>query len=391
VIQNDKLLAIGRPARHKHQYTSKEEPTEMRWIATFAVLLSIGTTSAAQETLRFDHGIVFFEEGRFAGWPANNGAWNWGDEIVVGFTLGYYKAKPSGHPIDPERPLVPRQARSLDGGETWSIETPTYVEDDGHERAIARLTSPIDFTHPDFAARFRNNRFYYSTDRCRTWQGPFELPDFGRKGLLARTDYIVNGKHDLMAFIATEKDSGGEGWPCCIRTNDGGLTWDLVGWIGEQPSPGGYAIMPSTLRLSENALLSIIRLRGERDGERQWWIEGHLSPDNGRNWYRLAEPTINNHGNPPHMIRLREGRIVLTYGWREAPYGIRAVISDDEGKTWGEEIVLRDDGGEWDLGYPRTVQRADGKLVTVYYFNDAKRNERYIARTVWDPRLHRQQ
>jgi hypothetical protein len=46
--------------------------------------------------------------------------------------------------------------------------------------------------------------------------------------------------------------------------------------------------------------------------------------------------------------------------------------------------VLRDDGGNWDLGYPRTVQRSDGKLVTVYYFNDARRKERHIAATIWD-------
>ena len=42
-------------------------------------------------------------------------------------------------------------------------------------------------------------------------------------------------------------------------------------------------------------------------------------------------------------------------------------------------------GGGSDLGYPRTVQHADGKCVTVYYFNDGKRNERFIAYTIWTP------
>ena len=331
------------------------------------------------------HRTVYFEEGRFAGWPANNGAWSWGNEIVVGFTLGYYRPTSGGHPIDPDRPSVAQQARSLDGGETWTIETPSFLDETRGEGPPTELKTAVDFTRPDFAARFRTNRFYYSQDRCRTWHGPFRLPDFGRKGLLARTDYIVNGPHDLMAFIAAEKDDGGEGWPCCIRTTDGGRTWELVGWIGPQPGAGGYAIMPSTLRLSDSALLSIIRLRGVENGRKRWWIEGHLSPDNGRNWYRLAEPTINNHGNPPHMIRLDDGRIALTYGHRAAPFGIRAVISSDDGKTWGEEIILRDDGGEWDLGYPRTVQRPDGKCVTAYYFNDQQRKERYIACTIWTP------
>jgi hypothetical protein len=30
------------------------------------------------------------------------------------------------------------------------------------------------------------------------------------------------------------------------------------------------------------------------------------------------------------------------------------------------------------------VERADGKIVTVYYFNDQKEGERYIAATIWD-------
>jgi hypothetical protein len=62
-------------------------------------------------------------------------------------------------------------------------------------------------------------------------------------------------------------------------------------------------------------------------------------------------------------------------------------LSKDDGKTWSGEIDLRSDGGAWDLGYTRTVQRTDGKMVTVYYFNDAPDRERYIGATIWDPNL----
>jgi hypothetical protein len=68
-------------------------------------------------------------------------------------------------------------------------------------------------------------------------------------------------------------------------------------------------------------------------------------------------------------------------------YGIRARLSKDGGHTWGDEIILRNDGGGRDLGYPRSVQRADGKVVTVYYLWDKKTGpERYIAATIWDPK-----
>jgi hypothetical protein len=90
-------------------------------------------------------------------------------------------------------------------------------------------------------------------------------------------------------------------------------------------------------------------------------------------------------GNPPSLIRLADGRLCLTYGYRAVPFGIRARLSGDGGKTWNQEIVLRDDGGGRDVGYPRSVQRPDGKVVTVYYFHDTLKGERYIAATIWGP------
>lgn len=85
------------------------------------------------------------------------------------------------------------------------------------------------------------------------------------------------------------------------------------------------------------------------------------------------------------MIKLQDGRLCLTYGYRAVPFGIRARLSEDGGKTWGEVIHLRDDGDCSDLGYPRTLQLADGTIVTTYYFNEDKDTERYIAATRWKP------
>ncbi len=58
--------------------------------------------------------------GRFGGWPANHGLWAWGDEILVGFSAGYFKDYgPARHAIDRERPEEHLLARSKDGGRTW--------------------------------------------------------------------------------------------------------------------------------------------------------------------------------------------------------------------------------------------------------------------------------
>jgi hypothetical protein len=112
-----------------------------------------------------------------------------------------------------------------------------------------------------------------------------------------------------------------------------------------------------------------------------------LSSDNGRTWRQIADPVNDlGEGNPPSLIKLRDGRLCLTYGYRAAPYRVAARLSDDQGESWSDEIVLRDDGANRDQGYARTVQRPDGKIVTAYYFNDETSGpERYIAATIWNP------
>lgn len=331
---------------------------------------------------------VYKEPGRYGGWPANNGIWIWGDEIVVGFMMGHFKDTGRGHAIDSQQPRVTRFARSKDGGQTWTIEVPSFPDIPENEGDGTACPGGLDFTAPNSAVALRMvssgrgfSRFYYSRDRAHTWEGPYKLPMYDRKGIAARTDYIVDGAHSLTALITASKENGREGRVLCIRTEDGGKTWNLVSWIGDEPS--GFSIMPSSVRLSPSRILTTLR---RKEGP-EHFIDAWATDDNGKTWEFLNRPvasTGGSNGNPSSMIKLRDGRLVLTYGYRSAPYGIRARISTDQGREWGPEITLRADGGTWDLGYPKTVQRADGKIVTIYYFNDEKEGERYIAATIWD-------
>jgi hypothetical protein len=100
---------------------------------------------------------------------------------------------------------------------------------------------------------------------------------------------------------------------------------------------------------------------------------------------KVAETdTGKNNGNPPSLVLLPDGNLVVTYGYRATPYGLRAKISSDSGHTWGPEIALRSDARTWDFGYTRSVVRPDGRLVTVYYYTTEDRVEQHIEATIWD-------
>lgn len=387
--------------RRAWRQSSSDEVFTMR--ASFiAILIAMADVAGATaQAPAFKHVKVYAEPGRYGGWPANHGIWSWGDEILVGFSAGHYKDRGfEYHNIDHDKPEEHLLARSLDGGLTWKIEDPSKkgalipVGKGLHgktphgleEKPWKDCPGGIDFTHPDFVLTVRMtdahggpSRFYYSNDRGKNWEGPFRLPLFDQKGVAARTDYIVNGKHDCLLFLTAAKPDGREGRPFCARTTDGGKNWKFVSWIGDEPK--GYSIMPSTVRLGESELLTAIR----RKEAPKSWIETYRSKDDGKSWTLDNVPAPNTGpGNPPSMIRLADGRLCITYGVRAEPYSICARLSRDGGKTWEKEIVLRNDGGGRDVGYPRTVQRKDGKIVTIYYFHDRPKSDRYIAATIWD-------
>ncbi len=336
--------------------------------------------------------LVYRESGRFGGWPANHGIWVWGNEILVGFSAAYFKHMPlDRHQYDNTKPEEPRLARSLDGGETWTIEAPKSLlpPEQGGAKATD-LNVPMDFGNPNFAMTIRYldkdkgaSRLSYSIDRGKIWHGPYKFPMLGLPGVLARTDYLIEGKHQALVFLTASKTNGKEGRLLCARTTDGGLHWKVVSWIGDEPE--GFRIMPSTVLLPSGDLVTAARTHAPPELN---WIDLYRSTNLGESWTlepKPADSTGEHGGNPPHMIRLRDGRLCLTYGYRSEPFGVRARLSRDEGKTWGDEIVVRSDGVWWDLGYVRTAERTDGKIVAVYYFNDQPSTERFIEATIWDP------
>jgi hypothetical protein len=339
------------------------------------------------------HVIVYYESGRFGAWPANNGIWNWGDEILVGFLKAYYKENKYHHSIDRTKPMKFVLARSLNGGDTWTMEDPDNYAGDGGN--VVELKRKINFTHPDFALKVANDTYFTSYSRGKYWEGPFQFPDFQAGKLTSRTDFLVNGKHDAFIFLSakdTKVKATLQDRAFCVRTTDGGRSFKFISWMAETDTI--RSVMPATVRMSENHLITAMRRRYDPPLDQKKmlpsnYVTVHESRDNGKSWNfqsMVAETDrgIRN-GNPPSMVKLKDGRICVIYGYRNVPYSIRARISSDNGKTWSKEILLRDDARKFDIGYTRSVVREDGKIVTVYYYTTEEKKEMHIAATIWNP------
>jgi len=88
-------------------------------------------------------------------------------------------------------------------------------------------------------------------------------------------------------------------------------------------------------------------------------------------------------GFPFHALRLADGTVWLTYGYRKKPFGVRARLLNPECTNISDapEIVLRDDGGTSDLGYPWSTLLSDGRILTIYWMN-LNDGLRHIAGTI---------
>ncbi len=343
------------------------------------------------------HEIVAYAPGEFNAWPANKGAqqWIWGNEILVGHRSGIFEEK-EGH-NNQEGSTQLRYARTLDGGKTWTSQAPVFI-------ANPFPAQGIDFTNPDFALYVEEDHFgfYYSYDRGRQWNGPYSLnsllldPRIRGHEFSARTDYLVISQNELLIFASSRnRRARGLDYSYVAKTTDGGKTFSFVSYM--DPEDRDRQVMASTVLWQEETLVSCLRRKHEGifGGETNW-IECYRSTNLGRTWTSLgkASDTGEDNGNPPALVKVDDGRLVLVYAARRRTSGepsISAKVSMDGGRTWSAEIRLRDQDyrgpdrfGDVDIGYSRAYVRPDGKIVAVYYWATAARREEHLAATIFE-------
>jgi hypothetical protein len=163
-----------------------------------------------------------------------------------------------------------------------------------------------------------------------------------------------------------------------FRSPDHGRTWTNPVRITKEKGSNETAL----LHLGNGKWLAAARHQG---------LDLYVSNDDGLTWsHRPVGPDpqgriAGDNQHPAHFLRLSSGIIVLAYGNRTKDSGVDARFSRDHGQTWSDPYRVLDCSG--DLGYPSSVERADGQVVTAYYASRMGGHLHYhMGIVIWDPR-----
>jgi hypothetical protein len=159
---------------------------------------------------------------------------------------------------------------------------------------------------------------------------------------------------------------------------DDGQSWR---WLAEIPARPGDAQRHyhelHAVETGDGRIIAHIRSLNQPILEETLQTE---SADGGRSW---SVPRLICWGTPSFLLRLRSGKLLMTYGHRRSPFGNQARLSEDWGRTWSDPLIISGDGPSKDLGYPSTVEFDDGSLLTAWYELMKDSNRAVLRQAHW--------
>ena len=224
---------------------------------------------------------------------------------------------------------------------------------------LVHATGPISAAEVERLAPWCRNGgtawVHFSSDGGQSFGDGVEIPTgnyiggYGYHGGVVTTgDTILLPLTDAYdfrtVFLVTSQD-GGQNWspPVCLASVKGSEFEE-----------------PATLVCRSGKVLMILRDNGTRR------LHQISSSNGGLTWSIPRRLEIA--GFPAHLAQLDDGRILMTYGWRMPAFGIRGRWSEDEGMSWSaDEIVIRKDMPNENLGYPCTLPLTGDTMLTLYY------------------------
>ncbi|MBT3274757.1 MAG: exo-alpha-sialidase [Spirochaetales bacterium] len=329
------------------------------------------------------HLKIYGKREDYCGWPS--AAVTDSGEIVVVFCKTEEHISPSGAILS---------VTSSDNGETWSA--PTTIRDsviddresgltvlNGGKELMVHMWSSFqtpsiyenldEFSYrPEVLSRWikdvsmleyreaeslQGSSTAATSDGGRTWSEPVPGPDSIHGGVQMQDGSI------LIASYRTKHPKVG-----IYRGSGTPFTWQLRSEIEGSPLQASRFGEPHIALLPSGRVIVMLRSTAVPydDSSRRNLLWLTYSDDQGKTWVEPYPTPL--WGFPPHLLVLSDGRVLCTYGYRRSPFGERACISDD-GVTWRaeNEIIIRDDAENVDIGYPASVEVQPGKILSVYY------------------------
>ena len=287
-----------------------------------------------------------------------------------------------------QKAAVPHWATSRDGGLTWDLhETcPTLgpIRDISYGSVPLKDGGTVTLTFSSaepLRAIVQQGRIGYrpyQQERAASGEirpvsdlGPFER--FWPHGMtrLADGTILAAGYVPFPSPEGTRKTT-----VAFLTSTDEGLTWVYRAHI---PNANAFDFSePDVIETRDGRLLALLRTDWDtvpveqRSNEAKvgygYFLYQAESVDGGRTWSEPVQLAL--WGHPPYLLRLASGNLLLVYGYRRAPWEIRAILSRDEGRTW-DMTTLRTihtfDPGSYDMGYPVATQLSDGAIVCAFY------------------------
>ncbi|MFD1140277.1 sialidase family protein [Larkinella insperata] len=223
-----------------------------------------------------------------------------------------------------------------------------------------------------------------STDGAKTWQGPIyplhikpeiNFSALGEPITAYNRGALYEGKSGRIYWVVASSDSNSPKKTSnhLIVSDDKGLTWKYQSVVAIDDNASFNET--SVYETPKGDIVAFLRTANLDD---QACIA--RSTDGGKSfkWEKMGFQ-----GHPMQALRLADNRVLLVYGYRHKPFGIRARILNAECTNFATapEIVLREDGGNTDIGYPWSVQLDRNRVLVVYYFNQDN-GTRHIAGSI---------
>jgi len=207
-----------------------------------------------------------------------------------------------------------------------------------------------------------------------TWEPkPTDMEMKAEQLLATSSSAIETSKGTLLLPVYGRSKSQPVDQAHVFRSTDGGRTWSEQILMAVDPAGKVAMQEPALVENADGAIVAVMRTANAED---------HLytarSADDGLTWSSPERlPLV---GHPADLVRLPDKRVLLVYGYRHQPFGVRACVSDDGGKTWDlrRERVIAASGVNTDLGYPSVRLADDRHVVVVYYMNGPNTPDRWI-------------